>query len=113
MDILFSKKERKFSKNRIDDLYKYGERIYGQSLIIIWRYIETDTLIPVQLLISVPKKKIKKAVNRNYIKRIIRQVLIGLVNMTRKRMNLPCHGQRYVLLYMAFSIIFTKNQRVG
>ena len=74
MDILFSKKELKFSKNKIDDLYKYGQRIYGQSLIIIWRYIETDTLIPVQLLISVPKKKIKKAVNRNYIKRIIREI---------------------------------------
>ena len=74
MSILFSKEERKFSKNRIDDLYKYGQRIYGQSLIIIWRYTETDTMIPVQLLISVPKKKLKKAVNRNYTKRIIREV---------------------------------------
>ena len=74
MGSLFSKKERKFSKNRLDNLYKYGQRIYGQSLIIIWKYIETDTLIPVQLLISVPKKKIKKAVNRNYTKRIIREV---------------------------------------
>ena len=74
MGILFSKEERKFSKNSIDDLYKYGQRIYGQSLIIIWRYTETDTMIPVQLLISVPKKKLKKAVNRNYTKRIIREV---------------------------------------
>ena len=74
MGILFSKEERKFSKNRIDDLYKYGQRIYGQSLIIIWRYIEPDAVIPVQLLISVPKKKLKKAVNRNYTKRIIREI---------------------------------------
>ena len=74
MGILFSKEERKFSKNSIDYLYKYGKRIYGESLIIIWRYTETDTMMPVQLLISVPKKKLKKAVNRNYTKRIIREV---------------------------------------
>ena len=74
MGILFSKEERKFSKNSIDYLYKYGKRIYGESLIIIWRYTETDAMMPVQLLISVPKKKLKKAVNRNYTKRIIREV---------------------------------------
>jgi len=74
MGILFSKEERKFSKNSIDDLYKYGQRVYGESLIIIWRYTETDAMMPVQLLISVPKKKLKKAVNRNYTKRIIREV---------------------------------------
>jgi ribonuclease P protein component len=30
-------------------------------------------MVPIQLLINVPKKKIKKAVNRNYTKRIIRE----------------------------------------
>jgi len=74
MKILFSKKERILSKNSINNLYKYGSRIYGQSLILIWNYIEYETMVPIQLLITVPKKKIKKAVDRNYTKRIIREI---------------------------------------
>ena len=73
MKISFSKQERNLSKIRIDNLYKYGCRIYGPNLIIIWNYIDYETMIPIQLLINVPKKKIKKAVNRNYTKRIIRE----------------------------------------
>mgnify|MGYP006130871163 CR=1 FL=1 len=74
MKISFSKKERNLSKNSIDNLHQYGSRIYGQSLILIWDYIEHQTTVPIQLLITVPKKKIKKAVDRNYIKRIIREI---------------------------------------
>ena len=74
MRVLFSKKERNLSKNSIDHLYQYGTRIYGRSLILIWDYIEHPTIVPIQLLITVPKKKIKKAVDRNYTKRIIREI---------------------------------------
>jgi len=74
MKILFSKKERTLSKNSVDNLYQYGNRIYGQSLILIWNYIEHEPIAPIQLIITVPKKKIKKAVDRNYTKRIIREV---------------------------------------
>ena len=69
----FKKKEQNFSKIRIDNLYKSGNRVYGQNLILIWNYIESTKIIHSQILISVPKKKMKKAVNRNYTKRIIRE----------------------------------------
>ena len=69
----FEKKEQNFSKIRIDNLYKYGNRVYGQNLMLIWNYTESTTIMRSQILISVPKKKMKKAVNRNYTKRIIRE----------------------------------------
>mgnify|MGYP001271980731 CR=1 FL=1 len=69
----FEKKEKNFSKSRIDNLYKSGNRVYGQNLTLIWNYTELTTIMRNQILISVPKKKMKKAVNRNYTKRIIRE----------------------------------------
>jgi len=74
MEILFSKKERTLPKNRINNLYKYGSRIYSNNLILIWNYVKDESGIPIKLIISVPKKKIKKAVNRNYIKRRVREI---------------------------------------
>ena len=73
MKLLFSKKERKLAKNSIEKLYKFGDRIYGSSLVLIWKKSETQEIIPVKLLVSVPKKNMKKAVDRNYTKRIIRE----------------------------------------
>ena len=74
MEISFSKKERTLPKNRINNLYKYGSRIYSNNLILIWNYVKDESGIPIKLIISVPKKKIKKAVNRNYIKRRVREI---------------------------------------
>ena len=74
MEISFSKKERTLPKNRINNLYKYGSRVYSNSLILIWNYMKDESGIPIKLIISVPKKKIKKAVNRNYIKRRVREI---------------------------------------
>ncbi len=74
MEILFSKKERTLPKSRINNLYKYGSRIYSNNLILIWNYVKDESGIPIKLIISVPKKKIKKAVNRNYIKRRVREI---------------------------------------
>ena len=68
MKLSFSKKERNLSKNSIDELYQSGTRLSSKHLTIIWHKNNS-----MNLLISVPKKKVKKAVQRNYIKRLIRE----------------------------------------
>lgn len=40
---------------------------------MIYIPIETTCKTPIQVLVSVPRRNIKKAVTRNYIKRIIRE----------------------------------------
>ena len=70
----FSKRERLSSKKLINDLFKVGKSVSVFPFRLIWKEIETQIDIPVQLAIAVPKKKIKKAADRNIVKRIIREV---------------------------------------
>ncbi|MBF25887.1 MAG: ribonuclease P protein component [Flavobacteriales bacterium] len=71
MTILFSKK--KLSKKSIDDLYQNGYHLKTEHLTFKWKHEKGDATNSSKLIINVSKKKIKKAVDRNYIKRIIRE----------------------------------------
>ncbi len=66
----FSKEERLCSKREIERLFEQGETIYRHPL----KSIYTPNQIGFsRLIVSVPKKLFKRAVRRNYIKRIIRE----------------------------------------
>ncbi|MBL31404.1 MAG: ribonuclease P protein component [Flavobacteriales bacterium] len=73
MKLSFSKQDQNLSKSNINKLYKTGVRLHGSQLTIIWREGDSQTKNPIKVLISVPKKNIKKAVDRNYTKRVIRE----------------------------------------
>lgn len=68
----FSKNERLCSKPLIDQLIQKGNSFNGFPFKIIWMEIQQSTS-PVKIVISVPKRKFKKAVDRNRIKRLIRE----------------------------------------
>ena len=68
----FSKDERLCSKPLIDQLVQKGNSFNGFPFKIIWLEI-TQSTSPVKIVISVPKRKFKKAVDRNRIKRLIRE----------------------------------------
>ena len=71
----FGKKYKLCSKIQIDEVFVSGFRISQfplQALVIPTVLSET---IPFKILISVPKKRLKKAVDRNYIKRLLREVI--------------------------------------
>ena len=53
-------------------IYKTGQKIYKKSFILIWK-LENENHKS-KMLISIPKRNIKTAVDRNYIKRIIKEV---------------------------------------
>lgn len=68
----FSKNEKITSKDKIDKLYKSGKPVKAFPLYA--KYIIVNTQITTcQILISVSKKKLRKAVDRNKIKRLIRE----------------------------------------
>lgn len=69
----FKKEERLCRKISIDHLFHNGQSFFVYPLKIIWEQIEEERKSPVQVLISVSKRNFKKAVDRNYIKRIIRE----------------------------------------
>ena len=69
----FSKNERLCSKVLIERLIKNGRSINHSPFRISWLPI-TESTSPVKIVISVPKRSFKKAVDRNRIKRQIRDV---------------------------------------
>jgi ribonuclease P protein component len=67
-----SKKERLSSNTRIQQLFSTGQAFHVFPLRIIYYFIESETK-GVQVLFSVPKKRFKKAVDRNRLKRLCRE----------------------------------------
>lgn len=69
----FSKEERLCSKVLIDDLFAKGKSFYKYPFKVIFKKLTADTTIPAKVLIVVPKRNIKKAVDRIRIKRLMRE----------------------------------------
>ena len=70
----FKKEERLCNIKLIEKLYHNGSSFLVYPFRIIWISSEADSEIPVQVLISVPKKRFKRAVDRNLLKRRIREI---------------------------------------
>lgn len=69
----FPKSERMSSKKLIADLFKRGKSKRIQPYRLIHLPAELPLDVPLQVLISVPKKNIPKAAHRNKVKRRIRE----------------------------------------
>ena len=72
----FSKEERIVSNLLIETLFEKGNSLSLNAYPLRAVYVKTEHregCAPVQLLISVPKKKFKHAVDRNRVKRQIRE----------------------------------------
>lgn len=70
----FSKGERLCGVKAVSELFSGGRTITLPPLRIIYRVLPADpTLSPLRVLISVPKRYFKKAVDRNLIRRRIRE----------------------------------------
>lgn len=69
----FRKKERLCNFTSINTLFAKGHSFFIHPLKVIWLETTTNTDSPVQLLISAPKRNFKRAVDRNLIKRQIRE----------------------------------------
>ena len=68
----FSKEEKLVSKKQIEELFKKGSSFYFSDFRV--RYLKADAAAQhTQLVISVPKRNFKRAVDRNLLKRRIRE----------------------------------------
>ena len=75
MDHSFPKELRLTHKKDIDHLFAKGRRLKSHPFVIICEEIMPKAGIPFKVLISVPKRNFKLAVDRNYLKRCIREVV--------------------------------------
>ncbi len=68
-----SKEERLSWKRYIDLLFAKGQSFVAFPLRVVYLPVEEESLVSVSILISVPKKRFRRAVKRNLIKRQIRE----------------------------------------
>jgi len=69
----FKKEERLCNKKLIDELFHNGSSFLCYPFKAQWLVVSEPTGTPVQILISVSKKRYKRAVDRNLVKRRVRE----------------------------------------
>lgn len=69
----FQKQERLTGKPDIDSLFLKGNRFSVYPFVVIWTLTDKTDRHPAKILVAVSRKHRFKAVQRNYIKRIIRE----------------------------------------
>jgi ribonuclease P protein component len=95
----FSKQEKLTGKKQIEGLFKGGSSFYLEDLQVKYQEVEGETCNKV--LISIPKKLFNRAVDRNLLKRRMREAY-----RLNKEILLTKSGKQY--LYVAF-IYLSKN----
>jgi ribonuclease P protein component len=77
MKFRFSKEERIYRKNDMQFLLKEGKSFLVHPFKVVYclRSCETATSYPLKSAISIPKRKFKKAVDRNLLKRRSKEAL--------------------------------------
>lgn len=69
----FKKEERLCSRKHLDLLFKNGSSFLLYPFRVSYLFVEESTEVIAQVVINVPKKRYKRAVDRNLLKRRIRE----------------------------------------
>lgn len=70
----FNKKERLKKRKEIDALFNSGKKLKENPVVLFWNERLEDDDIPFKMAFSVSQKLVKSAVNRNRIKRQMREI---------------------------------------
>lgn len=69
----FAKEERVTGAKRVDAIFASGKSFISFPLRVVYLQHEQSPINSCSILISVPKKRMKKAVHRNRVKRLVRE----------------------------------------
>lgn len=69
----FPKREHLCGEIRVGKLYAEGKAFIVYPLRVVYKVNAINENVPVKVLVSVPKKRFKHAVDRNRIKRLMRE----------------------------------------
>ncbi|MDM1294516.1 ribonuclease P protein component [Sphingobacterium sp. N143] len=100
----FTKEERLCAKKRIDTLFKSGSSfvLYPFRVVFVFeKSNETEHFSPCQSIISVSKRRFKKAVDRNSVKRMMRESY----RLQKSNTLIPFLLKHNVTLYLAIQYV--------
>jgi ribonuclease P protein component len=100
----FGKKYKLCSKKIIDKLFREGNSIYHHPFTIIYTFekLPIENVL-FQIVISVSKKKFKKAVDRNNIKRLIRESFRKNKYILENLSTLKLNKNKQLALFLNYS----------
>jgi ribonuclease P protein component len=101
----FSKDERLNSKVSIEELFKKGNSFFKYPFKVIYGKALSEEKFIIKLLISVPKRTFKKAVDRNSIKRLIREAYRLNKHILYDSEKIGPSSMNIALIYNAKSIL--------
>jgi ribonuclease P protein component len=104
MDQSFGKEYKLCSKILIDKLFQEGKRLRFDPFSLVFAQGEFEFKAPFQVLISVPKKQFKRASDRNFVKRRIREI----IRKNKVFLNHQQDGNNKILL----AIVYNFNQQL-
>ncbi|RCS26228.1 ribonuclease P protein component [Polaribacter sp. WD7] len=83
------KQERLKSRKLIEKLYQQGNSVKTFPLRMVFLQTEHTSKFPVQMGVSVPKRNFKLAVDRNRIKRLMRETYRLQKNIVYNNLDMP------------------------
>lgn len=69
----FGKEERVTGAKRVDAIFASGKSFISYPLRVVYLQHKQNPVTSCSILITVPKKRMKKAVHRNRVKRLVRE----------------------------------------
>lgn len=97
------KNERLFLKKKIEQLFETRHKISGKCFMILYKKASENQVSPAEVMFVVPKKIVRKAVNRNKIKRTMREIY--RLQKNNFYANIP-HQQVYLaIVYRCYQTI--------
>jgi len=112
----FKKEERLCSKRSIDSLFHNGSSFVVYPFRVVFLKTELTLAFPVQIILSVPKRRFKHAVSRNRIKRKMRECYrlqkstALLPTISKNPINLLLAIQYVAKEELASQVMFSKMQ---
>ncbi len=99
-DFTFKRAERLKSRTVIEQLFKHGQSFAQYPLRLVWTVQEArQSAFPVQFALAVPKKKLKKAVQRNRIRRLVREAYRLNKHRLYEAMKEAPHQLAFLVIY--------------
>ena len=99
--LTFKKEERLYSKKIINRLFSDGKSFIISPFRVVWLEGEPEMKYPAKVLISVSKKKFKRAVDRNLLKRRTREAYRKNKDSFYKFLNRNSKSCVFALLYIS------------
>ncbi len=104
MRFTFKKEERLYGHAALDNVYSKGRHLHTDSIKIIFIEVPKSNYPPCRVVFSVPKRGFKKAVDRNLLKRRMREIYRNHKHLLYDHLNEKGKNIHIYMIYLSKQI---------